>query len=235
MSSSPRYPPCFADGFLVGSLCSDKVLLLLRLQARKEHEEELRRKRKYMDRFDDLLVDYFYRDDHLAITWDEVRMPCCCVLLSRRVEQAASAACVFGRCVQACDMLRDRSAYKDLDRVTRKELFDKHMTALRAEAERVKASSVDAAAGAAPLESAAPPKAAGEVEEGELSEDKPRTRSTKDRSRSPKSRKKSSSKKSKKRRESSSSPSSGSSSSESDDDRHHKSKKRKESKRHRKD
>jgi hypothetical protein len=39
-------------------------------------------------------------------------------------------------------MLRDRSAYKDLDRATRKLLFEKHMTALRQEAERVKGGTV---------------------------------------------------------------------------------------------
>jgi hypothetical protein len=39
---------------------------------------------------------------------------------------------------QASEMLRDRSAYKDLDRSTRKVLFEKHMAALRQEAERVK-------------------------------------------------------------------------------------------------
>ena len=38
--------------------------------------------------------------------------------------------------------MRDRSAYQDLDRATRKQLFDKHMAALRQEAEKMKSGGV---------------------------------------------------------------------------------------------
>ena len=147
----------------------------------------------------------------------------------RRYSGLIACMCV----AQACDMLRDRTAYKDLDRATRKELFDKHMAALRAEAERVKAASAATVIDAVP---AAASKPAVEVEEGELlPEEKPKARSGKDRSRSPKSRKKSSSKKSKKHRRDSSASRSCGSDSDSDDSRRHKSKKKKEVKRHRKD
>ncbi len=48
------------------------MIVLCLLQLRKELEEAARRKKKLMDRFEDLLVEYFYRDDHIDTTWDDV-------------------------------------------------------------------------------------------------------------------------------------------------------------------
>lgn len=68
-----------------------------------EEEEEKREAAKREARFIELLEDYYYRSDHVGITWEEAK-----------------------------DDLYKRSAYADLDRETRKRLFDKYMADLAA-------------------------------------------------------------------------------------------------------
>ncbi len=52
--------------------------LLYRVAQAKEREEESRRRHKRrVDAFLDMLIDYYYRDDHINVTWEEVRpLPC---------------------------------------------------------------------------------------------------------------------------------------------------------------
>ncbi len=45
-------------------------------QAKEREEEARRRHQRRVDNFLDLLVDYYHRDDHLDVTWDEVRVTC---------------------------------------------------------------------------------------------------------------------------------------------------------------
>lgn len=80
-----------------------------RVRAVAETDERDRRARieRNLERFRDLLMDYFFRSDHLDTTWEEAR-----------------------------DLLRERSAYKALDRDDRIRLFDEHMTELRRRAEQ---------------------------------------------------------------------------------------------------
>jgi pre-mRNA-processing factor 40 len=68
-----------------------------------EEEEERKQTAKREARFIELLEDYYYRSDHVGITWEEAK-----------------------------DDLYKRSAYADLDRDSRKRLFEKYMAELAA-------------------------------------------------------------------------------------------------------
>jgi hypothetical protein len=68
-----------------------------------EAEENRRETAKREARFIELLEDYYYRSDHVGITWEEAK-----------------------------DDLYKRSAYADLDRDSRKRLFEKYMADLAA-------------------------------------------------------------------------------------------------------
>lgn len=73
----------------------------IRLTREEEFREERKAAAKLEVRYIDLLEDYYYRSDHIGTTWE-----------------------------QAKDDLYKHSAYANLDRDKRKELFDKHMTDL---------------------------------------------------------------------------------------------------------
>lgn len=62
-----------------------------------DHEEDLKLERRFIE----LLEDYYYRSDHVDVTWEEAK-----------------------------DDLYKRSAYANLDRTTRKRLFEKYMADL---------------------------------------------------------------------------------------------------------
>ena len=62
-----------------------------------DHEEDLKLERRFIE----LLEDYYYRSDHVDVTWEEAK-----------------------------DDLYKRSAYANLDRTRRKRLFDKYMAEL---------------------------------------------------------------------------------------------------------
>ncbi len=42
-------------------------------QAKEREEESRRRHKRRVDDYLDLLIDYYYRDDHINVTWEEVR------------------------------------------------------------------------------------------------------------------------------------------------------------------
>ena len=79
----------------------------LREDAKKEEIRREEKKQRRREAFQDLLMDYYYRSDHLDVTWDEAKRE-----------------------------LRHRSAYRALDSGTRKSLFEEHMSELRARAAR---------------------------------------------------------------------------------------------------
>lgn len=69
----------------------------------KESKIAEEKKRKREDRYQTLLEEYFYRSDHIDVTWDEAKK-----------------------------QLHRHSAYDDLDRSDRRRLFDAHLDSLRA-------------------------------------------------------------------------------------------------------
>ena len=69
--------------------------------AAEEHKEEQRRMVRKMERFSQLLEEYYYRSDHVGVSWSEAKKS-----------------------------LSKHSAYEDLPKAERKRLFKEYMAAL---------------------------------------------------------------------------------------------------------
>jgi biotin carboxyl carrier protein len=82
----------------------------LKLRAVEAHEESERRLRKAKDKYEDLLMNYYYRSDHVDVTWEEAQ----------------------------ADM-HARSAFKELPPELRKAWWEEYMERLRAKARARKA------------------------------------------------------------------------------------------------
>lgn len=115
------------------------------------HEEELRRKAKREERYKELLLEYYWRSDHIGTSWEEEAKDqlsrCVCLSQSFRLLRC----CVLGMCRWSVDcpwtdaltrkyvmyMNANRhSAYRDLDPEDRKRLFDEHMAGLQAKMQK---------------------------------------------------------------------------------------------------
>jgi pre-mRNA-processing factor 40 len=99
--------------------------------------EAERKRKKQRSRFEELLMDYFYRSDHIDINWEEAK-----------------------------EMIRHRSAYQESPVDQRQHWFDAYMTRLRAKAQARKARLL-AERAAAQQEEPAGRGPAADVEEGE--------------------------------------------------------------------